>query len=232
MGDVIKAPENTARHIAQVLRLRVNDEVTLFAGDGMEYRAKILDVSKKQLSLEITTAIANSLESNIRIHLIQAVSKGDRMDWVIQKAVELGVTSIQPVTSSRTHVNLSVERFEKKRLHWQAVAIAACEQCGRNVVPEVRPVAALFDVAQGYRAHSSMQKILLSPQSNAKYRHDKSTADDFLLAIGPEGGFSDQEEQQLIALGFESYRLGPRILRTETAAITAISILQAYHGDL
>lgn len=230
-GDIINAPENTARHIAQVLRLSINDEITLFNGDNCEYSANIVEIKKKTVVLRVTAVERVNRESGISIHLIQAISKGDRMDWVVQKAVELGVTCIQPVTTKRTNVSLSADRFEKKLIHWQGIINSACEQCGRNVLPELLPVVSL-ESAVSVTHQSPTNKMILNPRSAQRIRDASFDCDSFVLAVGPEGGFDDAEVELLIQSGFGAYSLGPRILRTETAAISCITLLQALKGDL
>lgn len=232
MGDKFQAPENVSRHILQVLRLRLNDEVTLFNGNNVEYLAVISDISKKKLLLEIRQQQEISRESKTKIHLVQSISKGDRMDWVVQKAVELGVSSIQPVISHRTVVNLSSERGEKKLRHWQGIAIAACEQCGRNHLPEILPIVSLESLLPKFAEDKQSHKLILNPYSEQRIQTTDFNMDSFVLLVGPEGGLDDQEVSAVEQAGFNSYKMGPRILRTETAAISCITLLQALQGDL
>ncbi|MDX1810554.1 MAG: 16S rRNA (uracil(1498)-N(3))-methyltransferase [Gammaproteobacteria bacterium] len=232
VGDKFQAPENVSRHILQVLRLRLNDEVTLFNGNNVEYLAVISDISKKKLLLEIRQQQEISRESKTKIHLVQSISKGDRMDWVVQKAVELGVSSIQPVISHRTVVNLSSERGEKKLRHWQGIAIAACEQCGRNHLPEILPIVSLESLLPKFAEDKQSHKLILNPYSEQRIQTTDFNMDSFVLLVGPEGGLDDQEVSAVEQAGFNSYKMGPRILRTETAAISCITLLQALQGDL
>jgi len=231
-GGVIQAPDSTARHISQVLRLRVEDEIILFNGNDIEYSAQIVEIKKKSVLLKILDSKAVSKESEAKIHLIQAISKGDRMDWVIQKSVELGVSSIQPVTSKRNNVKLSSDRLAKKILHWQGIVASACEQCGRNTLPDIYPVLDLSSAIENLPIQHSTNRIILNPQSSKKLQSAEFKENSFSLAVGPEGGFDENEIAYLERMGFESYNLGSRILRTETAAISAIALLQALHGDL
>ncbi len=232
VGKSVEAPENTVRHMSQVLRLRCGDEVVLFNGDNREYPAVIRQMQKKRVWLEVLSVRTHSLESPLQIHLLQAVSKGERMDWVVQKAVELGVSTIQPVLAARTNVKLSPERFEKKRQHWQGIVHSACEQCGRNFVPSVSPVELLSKAAATYANDESWARLMLNPMSQRKILATDFTARHLVLAVGPEGGFAEADCQILARAGFLPCSLGPRILRTETAAIAALSILQAHAGDL
>ena len=231
LGDVLQVPDNTARHMVQVLRLQVSDEVILFTGNNIEYQAIISEIKKKFVLVKIVGEKANSIESPVHIHLIQAISKGDRMDWVIQKAVELGVASILPVTSERTNVSLKGERQGKKLDHWQGVINSACEQCGRNHIPNLHPLQSLGEAVSVLSQHEA-HRIILDPRSENKLQSQNWGSKNLILAIGPEGGFSEQEVEFLLQSSFQSYNLGPRILRTETAAIAGISLLQAFAGDL
>lgn len=232
VGEYIQVPDNTSRHISQVLRLREGEEVTVFNGNNCEYTAVISGIEKKSVQLKILTELQRSKESGIQIHLIQGISKGDRMDWVIQKATELGVTSIQPVNSKRTNVNLSLNRADKKLAHWSGIINSACEQCGRNLLPELHAVMDLNTVVKDHYFSQIDNKIILNPFSSSKLQQTDMPGSQFVLAIGPEGGFDPLEIKNLEEAGFKSFSLGPRILRTETAAIAGITLLQALFGDL
>jgi 16S rRNA (uracil1498-N3)-methyltransferase len=215
---------DAAHHAARVLRLREGDAVVLFDGRGGEYEARLAMSGRGQVLAETGARSDPGRESPLEITLLQAVSSSDKMDFTIQKAVELGVAAIQPVFSEKSVVRLSGEREAKKLLHWRRIAIAACEQCGRNRIPEIREPVALE--RHGARTGT---RILLSPAGSAKLADLARSP--VTLAAGPEAGFSDREEQQLLRDGFVPVRLGPRILRTETAALAALAALNALAGD-
>lgn len=227
-GLELALAEDAANHVGRVLRMQTGAELLLFNGDGQNYQAEIVESSKKQLRVKILTAKPNTVESPLRIHLGQGISRGDRMDFAIQKAVELGVTEITPLFTERCGVKLDAERLEKRTEQWQKIAIAACEQSGRSVVPKVYPAL-------------NLDKWLAQPTSELKLTLDPWAKDTIKtltpvpalrLVIGPEGGFSDREVSLTTSAGFTAVQLGPRVLRTETAALTAISALQLQMGDL
>ncbi len=227
-GSRIELEANAARHVAKVLRLREGDELLLFDGRGGEYPARIAELGKREVVIECGTHRQIELESPLSVTLAQGVSKGERMDYTIQKAVELGVSRIVPLDTSRSVVNLKGDRLEKKMAHWRGVIISACEQCGRNTPPELLPLVKLDAwLAKGadgaglvldHRAEYSITTL------------DASEA--FTLLIGPEGGLSEEERNRAYAAGYQGLRLGPRVLRTETAALTALAALQSRFGDL
>jgi len=217
-------PDDAAHHAARVLRLREGDPVLLFDGRGGEYEARLSMPRRGQVLAEVGARRDLERESPLAVTLVQAVSSGEKMDFTIQKAVELGVAAIQPVLTEKSVVRLSAEREAKKLAHWRRVAIAACEQCGRNRIPEIRDPVAL----ERYRPGAG-SKILLSPSGPGKLAD--LAKGPVLLAAGPEAGFSDGEEQFLLRAGFQPVRLGPRILRTETAALAALAALNALAGD-
>jgi len=217
-------PEDAAHHAARVLRLREGELVLLFDGRGGEYEARLSMPRRGQVVAEIGARRDVERESPLAVTLVQAVSSGEKMDFTIQKAVELGVAAIQPVLTAKSVVRLSAEREAKKLAHWRRVAIAACEQCGRNRIPEILEPVAL----DRYRPGAG-SRILLSPSGPGKLADFAKGP--VVLAAGPEAGFSDGEEQFLLRAGFQPVRLGPRILRTETAALAALAALNALAGD-
>lgn len=223
-GFRFELPEGAAHHAARVLRLRDGDAVVLFDGRGGEYEAR-LSMPGKAVWAETGERRDPARESPLAVTLVQALSSSDKMDLTIQKAVELGVATIQPVVSAKSVVRLSAEREAKKLAHWRRIAIAACEQCGRNVVPPVAEPVTL----DRYRAPADASKILLSPSGTRRLRDLAKTP--VVLAAGPEAGFSEEEEKMLERAGFVPVRLGPRILRTETAALAALAALNALAGD-
>jgi 16S rRNA (uracil1498-N3)-methyltransferase len=218
-------PEDAAHHAARVLRLREGEVVLLFDGRGGEYEARLSMPARGQVVAEVGERCDVERESPLAVTLVQAVSSGEKMDLTIQKAVELGVAAIQPVLTVKSVVRLSAEREEKKLAHWRRVAIAACEQCGRNRIPEIGAPLPL----ERYTAPAESCKVLLSPSGTARLA--TLARNPLTLAVGPEAGFSTEEEELLQRAGFIAVRLGPRILRTETAALAALSALNAIAGD-
>jgi 16S rRNA (uracil1498-N3)-methyltransferase len=214
------------RHMIQVLRLQPGEQVQLFDGQCC-YLAELLEGNKNRALLQLLQPLDTAPPSPLRSHLGQAVSKGDKMDWIIQKATELGVSEITPLYTRYGDVRLKGEREQKKLEHWQQVAISACEQCGRNDLPVVHPPLQLADWLQ----HRDEQlKLLLHPhgQSDALARQSVQSV---ALLIGPEGGLQDEEVTQARQMGFAGLRLGPRILRTETAPLAALTLVQHWWGD-
>lgn len=220
-------PEAQAHYIGRVLRHAVGDAVQLFDGSGREYLGELIEVGKKNVRVELREAIDGLAESPLRIHLGQGLSRGERMDWAIQKATELGVAEITPIVSSRCEVRLKDERADKRMAHWRQVAISACEQCGRSVVPLINPPLELDAWQQ--RIESDL-KLVLHPQAAPLQSHTKPGT--LAILIGPEGGLSEEEVAQALRNGFHAARLGSRVLRTETAPVVALSIAQQLWGDL
>ena len=225
-GGVCALSEDTAHHALHVLRLQEGDAVTLFNGRGGEFRARIASVQRRQVSIDLLEHRAIERESPLRVTLVQGVSAADRMDSTIRKAVELGVSAVQPVLAARSVARPKGERAESRREHWQKVAIAACEQCGRNRIPEVRALLPVDDYRPG-----DGEKILLSPASDHPISKLSIKGSDLVLAAGPEAGFAADEEAVLVEGGFTPASLGPRVLRTETAAVAALAALNALRGD-
>lgn len=228
LGSEIELNDDAANHVGRVLRLREGAELALFCGNNMLYQATICAASKKNVSVKITAETPANRESPLAIHLAQGISRGERMDFVLQKSVELGVTSITPLFTERCTVKLQGERLAKKQEQWQRIVISACEQSGRNFVPEVRPALSLADwLAQ----EASGPRLMLEPTAVDSFATLKpNTA--FEILIGPEGGFSDQEVSFCHQHDCQGVQMGPRILRTETAALAAITALQCQFGDL
>ncbi|MBB1518807.1 16S rRNA (uracil(1498)-N(3))-methyltransferase [Aquipseudomonas guryensis] len=219
-------PETQAHYIGRVLRHAVGDAVQLFDGSGQEYLGELIEVGKKNVRVELREQFAGQPESALRVHLGQGLSRGERMDWAIQKATELGAAVITPIVSERCEVRLKDERADKRLAHWRQVAISACEQCGRSVVPLIHSPVLLADWLQQSDADL---KLVLHPVAEPLASHAKPTTLAFL--IGPEGGLSDAEVEQAKAAGFHAARLGPRVLRTETAPVVALSVAQQLWGD-
>ncbi len=227
--QTIALPKEASNYLLNVLRLTDASPLVLFNGDGNEYSAELEVVSKREARVSIDSKLGIDCESNLAIHLGQGVSKGERMDTVVQKAVELGVAEITPIITERCNVKLNTERWQKKQQHWQRIAISACEQCGRNRVPMVYTPTPL---QQWLSQSTSQLRLTLNPRSEKRMARLDMPRSGARLLIGPEGGLSDGEVFQASEAGFVDVALGPRILRTETAAIATISILQANYGDL
>ncbi|MCW8107027.1 16S rRNA (uracil(1498)-N(3))-methyltransferase [Alteromonas ponticola] len=215
-------------HVANVLRLRPGHPVVLFNGDGNEYSGVLVNVSKRQVVVEADACLSLSKESPLYLHLGQGISKGDRMETVLQKAVELGVAEITPLITERCSVKLDEKRWEKKTQQWLKIISGACEQCGRNKLPKLNPPTAL---GHWLAISTKAQRITLAPTANDPITKLAYHSHGYQLLIGPEGGLSDNEIHQAQECGYLTVSMGPRVLRTETAAITSLSILQAMHGD-
>lgn len=223
-------PEDAAHHAARVLRLREGEQVMLFDGRGGEHEARLSMPGRGRVVAEIGARHDVERESPLAVTLVQALSSGEKMDFTIQKAIELGVAAIQPVLSAKSVVRLSAEREAKKLAHWKRVAIAACEQCGRNRLPEVRESMSLEAYCR--TPGPASLRLLLSPEGNSGLKGIQSRIQHAVtLAVGPEAGFSAAEVQLLQRAGFVPVRLGRRVLRTETAALAALAALNALAGD-
>ncbi|MBI5910083.1 MAG: 16S rRNA (uracil(1498)-N(3))-methyltransferase [Betaproteobacteria bacterium] len=228
-GAEIVLPEAAARHALKVLRLQVGDTLTLFNGAGGEYRASLVAVSKREARVRLLEFHAAERESPLEITLALGISAGERMDYSLQKATELGVSAIQPLVTERSVVKLAGERADKRLQHWQHVVIAACEQCGRNRVPAVAPVQKFY--AYLAAVERNQRRLLLSPDAATPLKRVPPAASVVLL-VGAEGGLAPAECEAAEASGFEPVSLGPRILRTETAPVAALAVLQALWGDI
>jgi 16S rRNA (uracil1498-N3)-methyltransferase len=229
VGARIALPETAAGHLVRVLRAQAGDACVLFNGDGHDYDARIVAAGKRDAEVEILAARAIGNESPLRLVLLQALARGEKMDWILQKATELGVVAIVPVTSERSEVRLDGERADKRIAHWRSVVVSACEQSGRATVPAVAMPGSLAQAMADLPA--TARRLLLDPQATQGMRKLDLAAGGIVLAIGPEGGWSARDLASLRGNGFEGLRLGPRVLRTETAGIAAIAALQACHGD-
>jgi 16S rRNA (uracil1498-N3)-methyltransferase len=229
-GTRVALRGSAASHVTRVLRLRPGDALTLFNGRGGEYPGSI----DKSHAGEVTVAVGEERtverESPVALTLAQGVSRGERMDLVVQKATELGVSCIVPLLTERSVVRLDVQQAARKVAHWRGIAIAACEQSGRNRVPEVATPLALREFVRD--AARAGARLLLSPAAPLRLDDVPPPVTQATVLIGPEGGLSESEEQLARAAGFTPVRLGPRVLRTETAAIAALTLLQRKFGDL
>jgi 16S rRNA (uracil1498-N3)-methyltransferase len=232
-GLAVALPAPAAAHALRVLRLKSGDTVTLFNGDGHEYPARLLTAGIRDVRAEVAARASPVRESPLRITLIQALARGEKMDWIIQKATELGVARIVPVATERSEVKLDAARAGIRREHWRAVAIAACEQCGRNVIPAIEAPVELSAWLKTTQAPQAESRWVMHPDGTAHVRDlQAASREKMLLAIGPEGGFGASDLDALHGAAFHGLSLGPRILRTETAGVVAIAALQALYGDL
>lgn len=221
-------PSDAVRHLVTVLKMRVGEDIVVFNGDGFQYQATIERIDKKCTMVRVNTRQNIENESPLSLHLFQAVSRGDKMDLTIQKSVELGVHSITPIFTERCGVKLNSDRLEKKQRHWQKIIQSACEQCGRNRIPELKPAVQFASLLQ--QPMDWNKTLILNPHSGTRLSNLPKT-DALQLIIGPEGGLSDSEIEQLEKQNCLSVQLGPRILRTETAGLAVISVLQSLMGD-
>lgn len=230
-GAGVELPEDAAQHLLRVLRLRVGDECVLFNGDGHDYPARITAAGKRGGEVEILASEPVDNESPLHITLVQGIARGEKMDLILQKATELGVAGFVPVSSQRSEVKLDAARAEKRLMHWRSVVVSACGQCGRAQVPEVLPPQPLGTALEALVLDGT--RLLLDPFAQATVATlEDSGATGFTLAVGPEGGWSPDDRAALKAAGFIGIRLGPRVLRTETAGLAAVAALQARFGDL
>jgi 16S rRNA (uracil1498-N3)-methyltransferase len=229
-GAAAMLPEEAAHHAVHVLRLRAGEEVTLFDGRGGEYAGRIAAIERLRVTVDVLEHRALERESPLALTLVQAISSSERMDFTVQKATELGVAALQPVHAARSVGRIAGERAAHKRAHWRRVAVAACEQCGRNRVPEVLPVLGLAEYCRAPAAPGA--RLLLAPEARLGLREAAARLGAAAtIAAGPESGFTAEEEALLAAAGFVPVRLGPRVLRTETAALAALAALNALAGD-
>ena len=229
-GAEIALPDGPSMHLTRVLRLAVGDACVVFNGDGHDYAAVLAAAGKREARLRIGAATPVQRESPLRLVLLQGVAKGEKMDLILQKATELGVQAIVPVWSQRSDVELDGERAARRLDHWRGVVASACEQCGRAVLPTVDAPSTLA-AALAMLAPGGL-RLLLDPQGVHAFGSLRFDGSQACLAVGPEGGWSPLDRDQLQAAGFEGLRLGPRVLRTETAGLAAIAALQARFGDL
>lgn len=229
-GVEIALSQNAAHHIARVLRLRAGESLIVFDGSGGEYQAEIVSLAGDRVTVR-TGAYAEGIgESQLNMTLIQGISRGERMDWTLQKATELGVSRIAPVLTSRSVVKLDDKQAEKKQEHWRAIVVGACEQSGRTRIPEMAPVRSLNQYLR--EARGDGLRLALSPNAQESLTALNQMPKKIELLIGPEGGLDEDELSAALQAGFTAVRLGPRVLRTETAAIVALATLQALWGDL
>lgn len=226
-GQILALEESPSHHLIKVLRMQAGRELILFNGQGGEFQARIDTLHKKQVDVLIGSFTADNRQSPLQLNLAIGLSRGERMDWVLQKATELGVTHITPLITERTEVKLSGERQDKKIQHWQQVIVSACEQCQRNLLPVLADPIRLDDWIDNV---DSELRFVLHHRDSQGLSAEKAPASVTLL-IGPEGGLSEKEISQALAQNFQALTLGPRVLRTETAPVAAISLVQYLWGD-
>lgn len=226
--SVVELPDNVVRHL-NVLRVKNTEEIVLFNGNGKAYPALPEVLEKRRASVRILREEATDNESPLNITLVQAVSAAERMDFTLQKSVELGVAEIRPVISERCVVRLSGERAEKRVARWQEIVVSACEQSGRNIVPKVLPLTTYAQALQQLPQETT--KLLMSLNRAQKLSDVRPQSCKVVFMVGPEGGWTEKEEQQAFDAGFQSVTLGKRVLRTETASLAAIATMQTLWGD-
>ena len=226
--SVVELPDNVVRHL-NVLRVKNTEEIVLFNGNGKAYPALPEVLEKRRASVRILREEATDNESPLNITLVQAVSAAERMDFTLQKSVELGVAGIRPVISERCVVRLSGERAEKRVARWQEIVVSACEQSGRNIVPKVLPLTTYAQALQQLPQETT--KLLMSLNRAQKLSNVRPQSGKVVFMVGPEGGWTEKEEQQAFDAGFQSVTLGKRVLRTETASLAAIATMQTLWGD-
>lgn len=229
VGGQCQLDDNAANHVGRVLRMQAGQALLLFNGDGQDYHATITEAGKKHVQVAVTEAAENETESSLRVVLAQTLSKGDRMDYAVQKAVEMGVSEIVPLTTERCDVKLKGDREDKRLRHWQQVAISAAEQCGRARVPEIQPVMTVQQWLEHARA-CDLRLVLHHRTERSLNTLEKPSS--IALMIGPEGGLTAEEIALAEDNGFLPVALGPRVLRTETAPVAAIALCQWLWGDI
>jgi len=227
-GQVLSLADEVVQHVARALRMRVGEQIELFNGDGYNYRATLTRVEKRSVEAHIEDAVAAEVESPLQVHIGQSISRGERMDYAVQKATELGMAQLTPLLSERCEVKLNAERQDKRQRHWQQVAVSACEQSGRSTVPDVNGFQSLSAWCAQVDADL---KFVLHHHSAAPlgtFEPPQSVA----LLIGPEGGLTEAEVEQAMAHGFKPLALGPRVMRTETAPVAAQAVMHYLWGDM
>lgn len=229
VGARLALPPEAAHHALRVLRMKEGEALRVFDGQGREFHARIQQIQRGEVRVSLEEAAASDREPPLTVILAQGISSGERMDYTLQKAVELGVAGISPIAAERSVVRLVGERAEKRLLHWRRVVIAACEQSGRSRVPPVHPPETLPD----WLAHLEPGgvRLMLAPDADTRLRDLPPPRGPVLLLVGPEGGLSEAERSVAVSQGFLPLRLGPRILRTETAALAALAAMHALWGD-
>ena len=228
VGTTFVLDANATRHLAQVLRLTIGAEIDVFNGTGGEYRCYLTSIDKKTCTAEVLSFKNREIESPVSLHLAQSMVRGEKMDFIIQKAVELGITKITPLLSQYCNVNVKADRLDRKLEHWQGIVINACEQCGRNQLPIIMQPQTF----QSWLKSVDEDVCLVLHPYDVETFAVSAQAKRIVVAIGPEGGFSEQEIRQLLDNHFAAMTIGPRILRSETATISALTLIQHRWGDI
>jgi len=229
-GHEVLLPEQAGEHVARVLRMERGHPLILFNGDGQECDARLASLAKRAVTAEVIAVRSVDREAPLELTLAQSVARGEKMDWILQKATELGVARIVPLATERTEVKLDEDRAERRMAHWHSVLAGACEQCGRNLLPELEAPQRLDRWLGALDAPGALRLALL-PEGESTLRQLPPVENGAILVVGPEGGFSDNDVAMLKHAGFAGLRLGPRVLRTETAGVAALAALQALYGD-
>lgn len=229
-GALVELPEQAAHHALKVLRMKAGERVMLFDGRGGEWLAELKVGAGGTARAALREFIDRDCESPLRVTLVQALPSGDKMDWIVEKCVELGVAAIQPVAAKRSVIRLSAERMLRRVAHWNGIASAACEQCGRNRVPLVAPVLDLPQYLASAMAQNA-RRLMLAPEGDGSLEALGQPREPVIVMIGPEGGWEEGEMQAAQVAGFHAVRLGPRVLRTETAGAAVLAALQTVWGD-
>jgi len=230
-GREVLLPEQAGEHLSRVLRLERGHPLILFNGDGHEYDATLASLARRAVSADVTAMRTVDRESPLTLTLAQGIARGEKMDWILKKATELGAARIVPIVTERTEVRLDEDRAERRLLHWTGVITGACEQCGRTRLPLLEPPQRLDRWLGSLEADPALRLALL-PEGDVEARSLPKMAHGAIVCVGPEGGLSEDDVAMLRQTGFLGLRLGPRILRTETAGIAALAALQALQGDL
>ena len=236
VGHVIALDREASHHAVNVMRLEVGAPVTVFNGRGGEFNASVVSIKKNYMQVRIDKFQNVDRESSLKLHLVQGVSRGSKMDFAIQKAVELGVTHVTPIITDHCVVQMSTERWQKRLLHWKNIIIGACEQSGRNIIPQLDDTICFkkwrenLKESSGKKISDEIRLVLHPARDDASVTHMRRSKS-IMLLIGPEGGFSDDEIKTAKQAGFCCVKLGQRIMRTETAALAAVSVLQTKFGD-
>lgn len=229
-GRTIDLGESAARHVTRVLRLGIGDPIIVFDGSGTDYDAEITACGRRTVTVQVGAARVTRRESPLHATLFQGLCRGSRMDTVIQKATELGIHAIRPVVTARSVVRVDDDRLPARLAHWRGIATSACEQCGRSVVPEVHAPIGFAEI--GAVVPGECLRLVLDPEAGQTLPAAAERPRAIALMVGPEGGWSTDERATLVRTGWRSLRLGPRVLRTETAPVVALSVLQFVWGDL
>lgn len=233
INENIVMDDFAAHHAIKVLRIKNDDKLILFNGDGSDYHGQVININKKNIEVLINSKKIINNESNLNVTLLQALTSNDKMDWIIQKTTELGINNIQPIICERSIVKIKNDKIKKRLFHWQQVSIAACEQCGRSKIPKIIMPEHINKYLEQISSSDSSLKIILSPTAKKTINDiHYNSEQNIKVLIGPEGDFSDQELELAVKNYFIPVRIGPRILRTETAPISILSILQNRYGDI